>query len=395
MKAKLKLLALAASMTLPGLSVAQDVMNTLQCVDLNPCYEESTYTQTMMEQGTERPLEMFFRNEEDGIALGVTFSEALGLGQALLNETPFTLRRGGHPERDPRSFSYRPLSSYRTVEMFQVNDTLYVGIYKPTNEVVIRRDNGEGQEPTRVFTNFEGLISSVQQGYAKFSQEKIKGGNFGKNHSVTDTITRAVFQSVFVSSFGPSFSASGEYFKEENVQYTAYRAYADREGEERRDFCHSRTTRVNGGSGGYTHTSLRTSNCTPEHEDVNVDPHVHSEREEWGVTVNGATSVRRGLTIRVNGEDTISRTGSDSDYRDWRFSDLELNNYRGVPDQGANPNSGNAVDDMISTVLGSVTSPTPTEEESTDQPEAETPQAGPRPQLERMFSWFRSMMARF
>ncbi len=335
MKAPLKVLALATGLVLPSLGMSQELIPTLQCVDYNPCYEELAFSQTMLEFGEERALEMFFENE--GQSIGVTFSEVYGLGYAFLNAKTSNVQSRlakmmgeiiSANEED--SISFKPLEDYRTVEMVQINESLYVAIYKPTAEIVIRRDLAEG-ESIRVKTTFDNFISNVQQGYERVSKEPTSQKFVGLNHQITDTITMAVFRSVYTSTMGDSHDITGEYFKEENVQYTAWRAIVDKEGEETRSICMSESTNVNGGAG-FTSISVVTDGCTPEHEDITVDPHVHSVREEAGVSINGDVTVGREQIINIFGEETIHNTGSDPDYQDWNFSDQGLDIFGDVPD---------------------------------------------------------------
>ena len=317
--------AVAIGLSFSGFSFANEI-NTLECVADAPCFEQLATAETMLELGEQRPFEMYFSDGESRI--GITFSEMLGLGTAALETSRFRPQ----PSSDG-TYGFRPLEDYRTVEMYIINTSLNIVVYKPyTNEeILIRRDAENEADTVRVQMSFDSFINAVQVGYHKAIGQEMTQRLLGKNSSITDTIVRAQLRSVLVSTEGDNIDFTAEYFREENLQYTAYRAYADRPGENKRDPSHNETIIVDG-TGGYTHSSLSIGGNTVEHTIKQVRPQVASIREEYGAYLNGVTTVGRGLTIEIDGEDTIDRTGRDEDYNDWRFSNLGLQLFGSLPD---------------------------------------------------------------
>lgn len=336
---KMKKIFLACAVSSMALSAFAEESDVLLCNAMAGCTTVMEETGSIEEFGEERAFEMVLEQTEDlsqtidpqltitapdayPARLGMTFSEALGLGKIFLAPAGqgFYAALSGNSLGEPKA-----LESYRTVEFAQINESLVVIVYKPVDRVVIRRD---GDNSARVIMTYAQFIDTLQQAYPEFSSQKVSAKYFNKMSSITDTITRISAKSRVVSNFGPNLDFEGEYFREDNLQHTTYRSYADRPFENRRDPSHS-TGIVMEGGGGYTASSLSVNGNVQPMNWIFTDAQVKSTREELGTNTNGDVKITRGLEINIDGEDSIVRNGSDDTYCDWGFSGLGLLTFGG------------------------------------------------------------------
>ena len=319
-------------------------VNTLLCLDSNPCYDSNEIVQTIMEYGEERPLEVKFEQGEN--VVGLTHSEAMSIAQE------YTSLSSAH-----RPGSFQSLLAQRASRGQQVSadeiyakdlsdyiDPVYASIHngavvviliKPQNKVIVRRN---GVENARIELTYEAFIAAVKDARAKFSGEELKQSSHGKVSMINDDILEMVSVEVCVSTDpncpggSTSFSRERNRFVHNTFKYVAFRTILDRKSETKRDITHCEKYTMNKTDfdGNPTQSRGFVSTCAwtggeddrPDMVDVTVDPQVSSHREFNREVVNGETTINtREINIDIDGEDSITRDGNtDSDYDDWIFS---------------------------------------------------------------------------
>ena len=318
-------------------------VNTLLCLDNNPCYDSNEIVQTLMEYGEERPLEVKF--DQGTNSVGLTHSEAMSIADEYTSlsadsrpdsfESILAQRANRGKQVSADEIYAKELSDYIDPVYASIhNGTVVVILIKPQNKVIVRRN---GVENARVELTYDAFIAAVKDARAKFSGAKLKQSSHGKVSMINDDLLEMVAVEVCVST-GPncpggttSYRREANRFVHNTFKYVAFRTILDRENETKRDVTHCEKYTMNKTDfdGNPTQSRGFVSTCSwsggeddrPDMVDVTVDPQVSSHREFNREIVNGEVLVNtRDINIDIDGEDSITRDGNtDADYDDWIF----------------------------------------------------------------------------